>query len=81
MSDGSVVFSAREVMVLKCFASAWVNGEGHLLYGCLCYQDALDLLAKLKVDAEPVETMISDLEKLAETEWDESGGSSSPKEG
>ena len=80
MSDGSVVFSAREVMVLECFAKAWVDGDDHSLYGCLCYQDAIDLLAKLKVDAEPVKTMISDFEKLAEVELDDSGGSS-PKDG
>lgn len=49
--DGSASFNAREVMVLECFAKAWVDGDDHSLYGCLSYQDAFDLLAKLGVDA------------------------------
>lgn len=50
MGQETHTFTKREVMVLECFAKAWVDSD-HQLYGCLSYKDALDLLVKLGISA------------------------------
>lgn len=51
MNQETQTFTKREVMVLECFARAWADSDDHRLYGCLSYKDALDLLAKLGINA------------------------------
>lgn len=64
--NGGMVLSPKEVDVVKCFANGWYNGDGRGLCDKLCYQDAFDLMARLKVDCGGVRDHIKALQDLAD---------------
>lgn len=57
---GGMVLSPREVEVVECFARGWVDGDDRSLYGSLCYQDAFDLMGRLKVDCSGVRDLVQE---------------------
>lgn len=61
--DG-VSFSDREILVLKCFAMAWVAGGDFSLFGDLTFRDVFDVLDKLDIDFDPVLTCLKKINSL-----------------